>query len=1410
FKHTNEIEENSETLESESLLVQATLANLSGDAIIATKMAKSSFENLEGDENTNDLIALAKLLIQLELYPETMKVAERGLVQDPNNLELLSIHSKSLLASGDLPNAVETAQLTVALGPKSLDNRRHLGKTLATNEDWEQAIPEFQSLINNSEDFVIEDHKSLAHSALMAGDPNKAIETSELILENDISNGSAHSIIGESYLNLGQIKPAMDNLEKAISLSPEIPDPWLAISKYYLDKGDSKTAIEKLIAGNQAISENANLRFALGRSFLQQDQPTKALTEIQHAASLISDENPILAQEIYLSLGKTLIDLGYQDEAKKRLEVVNEKYPDNILIAHLFAKSLISSDEIPEAIEILGKAIQSPEANLEIFTDYGEAHLKLGEDPKEAIRAFEKVLTADPENAKSLAQLAEAISLDGDSSKSLAIYKQALEKGLGSDPEWNLRIKIGMAKSALESKKPEVAVAALEDLIENNPDDIRVMKILTDAYLASNLKDSSLKTLKSIHKLSKNLPTTLMWVADKALVLDQAEIATEALTSAAKIAPEKSNILVKLGYQHLQNENIDLAKETFSKILEITSPDTKDLRLTAKALYGLEDLSESVPFLEKAIELESEDQSEILSELTRTYIQLEDFEKSLEVIERHISLSATEPNLLKTRSEILMKLGRPMAALSSIHDAIKLEPTNSNLHLEASKLFRANQDLSAAIHHSEKAYELSPDDEDIRFHAAQIKFATLDRPGLKTLLFETDNKKVGESWRMMQIQYLIQDEEFSKAIELFEQIEFLSPEHPQYLAVKAQILHHQGNDLDARSSLQKAIDIVDNEPSTSIEDAYSNSYFSIVEAAISLWEWEIALELSNKLFDKLPSEPIVSWIYMKALSLRAEFQHLCEAASVIKHSPGPIATNEQSSSTFEEIAESAVRTACTEFGGKEALRWQARGRLAFGNIEADLEALSNSPGDVAAQVAALRHSNEIDQALKIAQTQKDDPSILIQVAIALSEDEKLMESQGAAYKAAEKQANNPFNHAILAILAEESEEYSLALESIRRSLNIWGDEPDWHILAGILQSRLGYRTATIAHFEKATQLRPNYAPYILELGKAHLSDQRSESAVKVLENAIQLNPENSEIWSCLATAYQQSGDFDQASYCVEKLIELNPDQVSPYLVGAQINLSAENIDNAEEMISKALEIEPDLTEALQLQAQTFSLGNQPEKAISILDKAISKTIEPLPLLIERAKLIPLLHGEKEGLSTLKSIAQEYPEEPTILMALTDAFIQAGKYEDAIKAAQYALKVNFGKLSQKDIAQLQYQLGVLLRQSGQYDLSIHYLNETIQLSPGFLNAYLEIAEVYHQRRQHQEALDYLQQAISISPNDPRPFAIAGNLLREAKDYQGAKEMLDRAAEIAPKDIDIQRKLGAVTALTLVHPTQGKED
>ena len=50
---------------------------------------------------------------------------------------------------------------------------------------------------------------------------------------------------------------------------------------------------------------------------------------------------------------------------------------------------------------------------------------------------------------------------------------------------------------------------------------------------------------------------------------------------------------------------------------------------------------------------------------------------------------------------------------------------------------------------------------------------------------------------------------------------------------------------------------------------------------------------------------------------------------------------------------------------------------------------------------------------------------------------------------------------------------------------------------------------------------------------------------------------------------------------------------------------------------------------------------------------------------------------------------------------------------------------------------------------------------------------------------------------------------GIQFKEAKDYANAESMLRRAASLAPKDIDIQRKLGAVIALSLVHQPRNVE-
>ena len=112
----------------------------------------------------------------------------------------------------------------------------------------------------------------------------------------------------------------------------------------------------------------------------------------------------------------------------------------------------------------------------------------------------------------------------------------------------------------------------------------------------------------------------------------------------------------------------------------------------------------------------------------------------------------------------------------------------------------------------------------------------------------------------------------------------------------------------------------------------------------------------------------------------------------------------------------------------------------------------------------------------------------------------------------------------------------------------------------------------------------------------------------------------------------------------------------------------------------------------------------------------------------------------------------------------------------------------------------------LQQSGQLDQAIHEYTETIRLSPNSLELYLELGNLYQERRQHSLAMQTYQQAITIATNDPRPYYQAGLALKESHDYMAAENMLRRAANLARDDVNIHRSLAAVIALNLVYKTQ----
>jgi len=113
---------------------------------------------------------------------------------------------------------------------------------------------------------------------------------------------------------------------------------------------------------------------------------------------------------------------------------------------------------------------------------------------------------------------------------------------------------------------------------------------------------------------------------------------------------------------------------------------------------------------------------------------------------------------------------------------------------------------------------------------------------------------------------------------------------------------------------------------------------------------------------------------------------------------------------------------------------------------------------------------------------------------------------------------------------------------------------------------------------------------------------------------------------------------------------------------------------------------------------------------------------------------------------------------------------------------------------------------LLRSTGQLDQAIDHFSACLNLDGEYVDAYLEMARTYQDRRDYKKATTMFQKAIEIAPKDHRPYYHLGLLLRDAKDYKGAEAMLRKASEISKDDVNILRQLGAIIALNLVHTTQ----
>jgi len=187
-------------------------------------------------------------------------------------------------------------------------------------------------------------------------------------------------------------------------------------------------------------------------------------------------------------------------------------------------------------------------------------------------------------------------------------------------------------------------------------------------------------------------------------------------------------------------------------------------------------------------------------------------------------------------------------------------------------------------------------------------------------------------------------------------------------------------------------------------------------------------------------------------------------------------------------------------------------------------------------------------------------------------------------------------------------------------------------------------------------------------------------------------------------------------------------------------------------------------------------------------------------------------GDTTSIAYLERIASSTSVTDESLMTLGDAYVRAGRMNDAVTTLERVLRLNPGRA---DAAAL---LGAIFEQANRFDVAVPYLQRAVQngdtnpmtfalLSLALAQAgrpepsidaarraaafrssdakvYLAIGQAMFGLQQGPQAMTYLEEAVRLAPLNPEALTRLGIVKAASGDVPAAKDAFERALRVAP--------------------------
>jgi tetratricopeptide (TPR) repeat protein len=566
----------------------------------------------------------------------------------------------------------------------------------------------------------------LAMGYLRLEEPARAIAAIEQLCKRKPHEARPQLWLGFICRAAGEPGRAESAYRHALEIDPASEPTYHELATVYLRQDREQDAVAILEVGIERVEEPADLLRLLGDIYIRKAAASSSAGSEQknRKAAIRTFEQAVQAQPDDVSLLLQLGDLHVMEEevdkAVQYFERIEEIQPDNLQVKKKLALSLAASGNEKRALETLEQLARKQPANPNVYYYLGELYEKMGDTEKAKLN-FALATKADPQQASAFLRLA-LLQLEDEPEKAIA----ALEEGMKANPD-DLRLSETMAYVFLNRKDYKSAqryFQEAEQIIERN--DIQAMtpafyfNYAITAQYAGDLDRARELLGFAIDDNPSLLDAYVQYMFqeedDEAL-----QIALEMLEDVAGQSSNPVAIQTYIGLIHSFNKEYEEAVKAFERAEQSVMPDSNTNALNATFYFWYAAASERLGHLErseelfrKSIAMEPE-HAEAYNYLAYMWAERgTNLNEALTFIKKALEIEPESGAFIDTLGWIYFMQGRYEEARKQIERAASIIPADPTIAEHLGDIYMKLGQSAEAVNEWKRALQLDPENQDLR------------------------------------------------------------------------------------------------------------------------------------------------------------------------------------------------------------------------------------------------------------------------------------------------------------------------------------------------------------------------------------------------------------------------------------------------------------------------------------------------------------------------------------------------------------------------------------------------------------------------------------------------------------------------------------------------------------------------